>query len=362
MTEIKTIPISMIVRAKVQPRRSLSREKLAELADSVKEKGLIQPIIVRESDGKYEIIAGERRWRAVQEAGKTEIPAVILKAGDIEAREISLIENWHRENLSDTDSDKFTYDLWKDGKYKSYSEMSRRTGISEDTIRNVVLAGKEKDSERSEVIKGATTSDLYEVRPLAKVSPKAREELLKSRIEKPERLTRDKMRSVAKAIVEAPEDKRVEVAKMVAEEKLEPQKAESFVRVLKESPQDIQEKLIKQEITPEEAEEVKVFKQPAQREQVLKERKMLREEAEEDIKRFKEQRIKQAEALDRGEDVREHLTRLVPGEVDHSEIILKRYQDTYFKVMSFRADHIKQIEDAKVRKACIDYCPVNARG
>ena len=82
---------------------------------------------------------------------------------------------------------------------------------------------------------------------------------------------------------------------------------------------------------------------------------MLREEAEEDIKRFKEQRIKQAEALERGEDVKEHLTRLVPGEVNHSEIILKRYQDTYFKVMTFRADHIKQIEDEKVRKACIDY-------
>jgi hypothetical protein len=82
---------------------------------------------------------------------------------------------------------------------------------------------------------------------------------------------------------------------------------------------------------------------------------MLRKDTEKDLQRFKEARVKQAEALERGDIVKDHLTRLTPGGVDHGEIILNRYKDMYFKVMTMRADHINQVEDIKIKKACIEY-------
>lgn len=360
--EIKEIPINKIRPAPWQPRETFEKEKIQALGESLKEKGIIQPIVVRKSkngDG-YQIIAGERRWRAWDFTGEKTIPAIIKNVDDFEAKEISIIENWHREDLTGNEKEKYIYQLWeeggKDGRYKNIAEMAKKTGIGEESLRHIIAAGDEKHAKKSSAfVKMATADDLFTTRVLKEVAPEAREELLKFRVETPEKLTRDEMREVVKAVKNAPEKVQTAVVKLISEEKLEPKNAETFVKTLKEAPEDIQEKLIKQEITLEEAEDVKIFKKPEQREQRLKEQKMLREEAEEESKRFREIRIKQADALEHGEDVKEHLTRLVPGEVDHNEIILKRYQDTYFKVMTFRADHIKQIEDAKVRKACIDY-------
>jgi ParB/RepB/Spo0J family partition protein len=358
--EIKMLPIDKIRPAPYQPRETFEKEKIDELTDSIKEMDLIAPIVVRKEGDTYQIIAGERRWRAWHGTGRKEIPAVIRQANSLDARELSLIENWHRQDLTDTEKEKFVYQLWKDGnkvgKYKHIAEMSKKTGMNETTLKHFIDAGDEKFAKKaSAVTKKATADDLYTTRSLEEVAPDVRQDLLKVRVDKPEKLTRDDMREVVKAVKEAPEDTRKDVVKLIAEEKLEPKKVDAFVKILKESPPDLKRKLISQEITPEEAEEVSVFKTVEQRGQVLKERKMLRQDTDKDLLRFKEARIKQAAAIERGEDVRDHLTRLAPGEVDHNEIILKRYQDTYFKVMTFRAEHIKQIEDIKVRKACIDY-------
>lgn len=354
------LPIDKIRPAPYQPRETFEKEKIDELTDSIKEMDLIAPIVVRKEGDTYQIIAGERRWRAWHGTGRKEIPAVIRQANSLDARELSLIENWHRQDLTDTEKEKFVYQLWKDGnkvgKYKHIAEMSKKTGMNETTLKHFIDAGDEKFAKKaSAVTKKATADDLYTTRSLEEVAPDVRQDLLKVRVDKPEKLTRDDMREVVKAVKEAPEDTRKDVVKLIAEEKLEPKKVDAFVKILKESPPDLKRKLISQEITPEEAEEVSVFKTVEQRGQVLKERKMLRQDTDKDLLRFKEARIKQAAAIERGEDVRDHLTRLAPGEVDHNEIILKRYQDTYFKVMTFRAEHIKQIEDIKVRKACIDY-------
>ena len=101
-TETK-IPISKLRPSPIQPRRIFEKASITELADSIKSKGLVQPILVRPSKsnlGDYEIIAGERRWRAAQVAQLHEIPAVVRNLDDVESLEIAIIENVQRADLS----------------------------------------------------------------------------------------------------------------------------------------------------------------------------------------------------------------------------------------------------------------------
>ena len=94
------ISISSIIRNKFQPRKTFNKEQMEELTNSIKERGIIQPIIVRKNNDKFEIIAGERRWRAAQIAQLHEVPAVIRNFNDTEALEIAIIENVQRSDLS----------------------------------------------------------------------------------------------------------------------------------------------------------------------------------------------------------------------------------------------------------------------
>jgi len=98
---LRSLPVDIIQRGRYQPRVDMHPESLQNLADSIREQGVVQPIVVRGiGDGRYEIIAGERRWRAAQLAGLHEIPAVIRDVEDRAAIAIALIENIQRENLN----------------------------------------------------------------------------------------------------------------------------------------------------------------------------------------------------------------------------------------------------------------------
>jgi len=98
---LRSLPVDIIQRGRYQPRVDMHPESLQNLADSIREQGVVQPIVVRGiGDGRYEIIAGERRWRAAQQAGLHEIPAVIRDVEDRAAIAIALIENIQRENLN----------------------------------------------------------------------------------------------------------------------------------------------------------------------------------------------------------------------------------------------------------------------
>ncbi|MGD2117657.1 MAG: ParB/RepB/Spo0J family partition protein [Chromatiales bacterium] len=98
---LSTLPIDLIQRGKYQPRRNFDQDKLQELADSIAAQGVIQPIVVRPiEDGRYEIIAGERRWRASQLASLQDIPVIIQKVDDQTAMAIGLIENIQRDDLN----------------------------------------------------------------------------------------------------------------------------------------------------------------------------------------------------------------------------------------------------------------------
>jgi ParB family transcriptional regulator, chromosome partitioning protein len=98
--EVHKLPVSEIVPNRYQPRTVFHDEKIDELAQTINTHGIIQPIVVRESDGKYEIIAGERRWRAVTKLGWEKIPAVIKNLDDTKTASVALIENLQREGLT----------------------------------------------------------------------------------------------------------------------------------------------------------------------------------------------------------------------------------------------------------------------
>jgi ParB family chromosome partitioning protein len=97
---VHQINLATIVPSALQPRKDFGREALQELIDSIRQHGIIQPLIVRQAGARFELIAGERRWRAAQEIGLTEVPAIIRKANDLEVLELSLIENLQRADLN----------------------------------------------------------------------------------------------------------------------------------------------------------------------------------------------------------------------------------------------------------------------
>jgi ParB family transcriptional regulator, chromosome partitioning protein len=97
---VHQISLPNIVPSALQPRKDFAREALQELVDSIRQHGIIQPLIVRQVGTRFELIAGERRWRAAQEAGLTQAPVIIRSAGDMEVLELSLIENLQRADLN----------------------------------------------------------------------------------------------------------------------------------------------------------------------------------------------------------------------------------------------------------------------
>ena len=121
VNQINAVAISDLTRNPYQPRHHFSVEKLEELANSIKKNGVIQPIAVRPSkleNGKYEIVAGERRWLAAQRAGLHEIPVTILDLSDVETLEVAIVENIQRDDLNPVEeargykrlNDEFKYD------------------------------------------------------------------------------------------------------------------------------------------------------------------------------------------------------------------------------------------------------------
>ena len=139
--DIKTaknkISISSIIKNKFQPRRNFEKEALEELTKSIKERGIIQPIIVRKSkqeNGKFEIVAGERRWQAAQNAGLHEVPIVEIDIDDLKSLEFAIVENVQRSDLNPIEEamgyqrliDEFNYDQEKVSKFigKSRSHIA----------------------------------------------------------------------------------------------------------------------------------------------------------------------------------------------------------------------------------------------
>ena len=132
------ILIKDIIRNKFQPRKNIIKESLEELSNSIKEQGVIQPIVVRpdkSSEGKYEIIAGERRWLAAQNAGLHEVPVVVLNIDDVKSLEFAIVENVQREDLNAIEEARGYQRLVNDFSY-NHEKLSKFIGKSRSYIAN----------------------------------------------------------------------------------------------------------------------------------------------------------------------------------------------------------------------------------
>jgi ParB family transcriptional regulator, chromosome partitioning protein len=137
-TGLKKLPIEMLRPGKYQPRKGMDQEFLHELSDSIRQHGIIQPIVVRSiNSDSYEIIAGERRWRAAQMAGIKEVPVVINELADREAMAVSLIENIQRENLNPIDAAIGLDRLSKEFNL-THQEVADTIGKSRTTVTNLL--------------------------------------------------------------------------------------------------------------------------------------------------------------------------------------------------------------------------------
>jgi ParB family chromosome partitioning protein len=135
---LKEIDIDEITIAPHQPRQMFDPDKLAELASSIKEHGVIQPVVVRPlQSGGYELIAGERRWRACKTLGYRKIPAVVKECRDLEASAVSLIENVQREDLNPLE-EALAYHQLMDNYGLTQEEVSGRVGKSRSFVANMV--------------------------------------------------------------------------------------------------------------------------------------------------------------------------------------------------------------------------------
>ena len=131
--KVLMLKVSQIQASRFQPRLNFAPEKIDELARSIKEKGVIQPVLVRASgNDQYELIAGERRLRAVKKLGLTELPAIVRRVADADLLEMSIIENIQREELNTVEE------------AKGYRRLAQEFGLTQDTIAERV--GKDKSS------------------------------------------------------------------------------------------------------------------------------------------------------------------------------------------------------------------------
>jgi len=213
-----------------QPREGFPREDIRELADSIRKLGLIQPIIVHEHRGGYQIIAGERRWRASQIAGLHEVPAIVKEnhRDDADILLESLVENLHRRDLESRERENAIFELWRSKKWKTQEELAGMVSKSAAWI--------------TENIKAA------ELRAEARVSPKV------------------STRAIADtAGLERRE--RTKILRKVEAGEIEPAKVRKVAELVKQAPKSVREEILREKGSLAPAMAEKVLQLPDQRTQ-----------------------------------------------------------------------------------------------
>lgn len=136
--QLRKLPVEWMQRGKYQPRREMEEESLKELAESIKSQGIIQPILVRSiGEKRYEIIAGERRWRAAQMAGMHEVPVIINEIPDETAIAVALIENIQREDLNPMEEARALQRLQEEFQL-THQQVAEAVGKSRTTVTNIL--------------------------------------------------------------------------------------------------------------------------------------------------------------------------------------------------------------------------------
>jgi ParB family chromosome partitioning protein len=131
------LPVEAVERNPKQPRKRFEEKALEELAASIREHGIIEPVLVRRDGGKYRILAGERRWRAAQRAGLKEVPAVVREASDREAFELALVENLQRQDLNAIEEAE-AFEVLIDSYKLTQDAVAERVGKDRSTVANAL--------------------------------------------------------------------------------------------------------------------------------------------------------------------------------------------------------------------------------
>lgn len=236
--ELKQIPINKIFANFSQPREQFDKEKIKELAESILSNGLINPISIRNwKNGNYMLVAGERRWRACKIAGLKTIQAFVKEyKEDVDWQIESLVENLMRTDLNSTEREKYVYDLWKTGKFKSHSELSKRIGYKDSSMVSLLIRAKEDREKFGVRTHKITTLTMKKTEGL---NDKDRKELLKK----------------------------------VDEGKIIPERVKEYAPIIKKAPEEVKKALLNDDITPEQAERISKLQKPEQREKAIQEHK-----------------------------------------------------------------------------------------
>lgn len=261
--EVSEIPLDKIRPSPYQPRETFDKEKIQELSESIKSVGILEPIIVRQNGDTYQIIAGERRWRAAQFAGLKKIPAIIKDIAGEHMLEESLIENWHRQDLSPIERENAVYALWESEKYgknkDSYAKLATVLGISprhaEDNIK----------------------------------AKEAREEIIKVTKQPPKKILGTRAIVDTEGIDDI--ESRAKVISKVENKELKAEDIREYVAIFKDASQPVKDEMLKpeSEITKEIAEQVIKLEDVEEQKAVV-----------EEIKRY---RLKEDEVKERIEDI-----------------------------------------------------------
>ena len=179
-SQLKELKITDIVRDEEQPRRDFSKEAIEALAASIKEHGVLQPIVVTKEDGKYKIVAGERRWRASKIAGLETIPAIVRTLDSQNRLEISIIENAQREDLNAIEL-ATAYAKLKTQFNLSTEDIAAKVGKSEASVQNTIRLLNLPDDVKKIMVKEKLSEGV--MRPLVSRSEKTIKKVLPKIIE-----------------------------------------------------------------------------------------------------------------------------------------------------------------------------------
>jgi ParB family chromosome partitioning protein len=146
--ELKMIPIDKIQPNRFQPRETFEKESIRELADSMEDVNIIQPLVVRKLGNGYQIIAGERRWRAAKVAELKELPCIVKDVAENRVLLESLVENLHRKDLTDIERENAIHELWKSNLFSTKEALAKAIGVSKERVLYDTEAKEFRDTEK----------------------------------------------------------------------------------------------------------------------------------------------------------------------------------------------------------------------
>lgn len=247
--EFKIVDVDDLVPNPFQPREGFDKESIGELANSLKSVGEIQPIIVKKNKKGYQIIAGERRWRAAKFAKLKEVPVLIKDTTEENVLLESLIENLHRLDLTSVERENAVYELWKTKRWKSYGGLAKQLGKSDEWVEQNVEAASIRKKERIPV--EISTRTIVDTAGLEKEDRKQ----IIAKVQR-EELHAEKVRDVARILRTEKASPQLRRAVLKPKSRITPRIAETVLELDKEKQPEVIKEIETHRLDEEEAREI----------------------------------------------------------------------------------------------------------